>query len=63
MEESGFGSRPVSGRVRDDDVVVFVDADDGSGLSEALEHPVGPATVAVLQMLDDLQIQIHVHLF
>ena len=43
--------------------MVFVDANDGSGLSEALEHPVGPATVAVLQMLDDLKIQIHVHLF
>ena len=43
--------------------MVFVDADDGSGLAEALEHPVGPATVAVLQMLDNLKIQIHVHLF
>jgi hypothetical protein len=42
--------------------VIFVDADDGAGLSETLEHAVGPASVAVLQMLDDLQIQVNVHL-
>jgi len=53
---------PVSWGIRDDDVVVFVDPDDSSGLAETLEHAVGPAAVAVLQMLHDLQIEVHVHL-
>ena len=53
---------PIAGRIGDNDVMIFVDSDDSPGLPEAHEHPVGPASVAVLQMLQDLQIEVNVHL-
>ena len=55
-------SSPVSAGVGDDDVVVLVDADDGAGRAETLEHAVRPAAVAVLQRLHDVQVQVDVHL-
>lgn len=42
--------------------MVLVDADDGAGLAEALVHAVRPPAVAVLQVLDNLQLEVHVHL-
>ena len=53
---------PVAAGVRDDYVVVFVNADHLSGRAETLKHAVGPATVTVLQRLHDLKVKVNVHL-
>lgn len=39
---------PIAGRIRDDYVVIFVDADDVAALTETLVHPIRPSAVAVL---------------
>ena len=39
---------PIAGRIRDDDVVIYVDADDVAALTEALVHPIRPTAVSVL---------------
>ena len=51
---------PVPGGVLHRDVGVLVDAAHSAGGGEGLEHAVGPAPVAVLQGLDDLQVQVDV---
>ena len=60
-EHGGVEGPAVAGGVGDDDVVVFVDADHGSRLAETFVHAVGPAAVAVLQVLDDLHLEVDVH--
>lgn len=52
---------PVAAGILDDDVVVLVDAAHRARGGERLEHAVRPAAVAVLQGLDDLQVQVDVH--
>lgn len=52
---------PISTGVLDHDVMVLVDAADGAGGGERLEHAVGPASVPVLQGLHNLQVQVDVN--
>ena len=42
--------------------MIFVNPDHGSRLSEALVHAVCPSAVSMLEMLNNLQLQVHVHL-
>ena len=49
LKASFNGFSPISGRIRDDYVVIFVDADDVAALTETLVHPVRPSAVTVLR--------------
>lgn len=51
---------PVAAGILDDNVVVLVDAAHGSRGGQRLEHAIRPAAVAMLQRLDDLQVQVDV---
>lgn len=52
--------RPVAAGILDDDVVVLVDAAHRARSGERLKHAVCPSSVAMLQRLDDLQVQVDV---
>ena len=54
------GGSPVPAGVLHHNVVVLVDATHRTGGGEGLKHAVRPATVAVLEGLDDLQVQVDV---
>ena len=52
----------ISRGIRNNNVMVFINADNSSSLSQTLVHSIRPSPVTMLQMLNYFQLKVNIHL-